>query len=1101
MAKKGKKKLQPATTTAAAPPMAAVPASTPAAPASAVDLAAVGTEPYLSKANSSTAPVTNNVPYPFPSPPASQQQQQQPQHQHQQQPLQLSPAQPSAAPHPKPPPTPTSDIFEDADEDDEDAIPPAIPFKSPQPVASQPTPSPAAVPKQQQQPSVSSSSLVSSSPKKKKGSQQAEQQPQAYFFATPAAAAASSPIVSAASSPVKTNVLVAVTEPISAPVSPKSPETGRTNKPIPPLVTIPTMETPEVPSKEDMDDDSEPEDEDHVPLAVVKERHSAQNSPATPTTPMSFASVSRDSRTVLQSPLRSAAEGKPLPKLHDQDSQQYGVGFSSFVLGDIAATINIELMRNASSCKKVETTPESWPSLKRTEEPYYSQSESEADYDSSDTSSDLGTVPRRTPRATTSSSSYSSERMGSMTSKISTEELGASGSGRPLRPKASGWFGSIYNAFQNFVDPEIPEEQLVAEINNAKAAEKGSIPVSKVPTPDEDFFEGKKLFEAKQYEKAVKQLEIAVAACNHVEAMKYLADCYTPQRLSNTSKLSEWTKRRMAVLGTPEGMLQHAKFLKLTTGKNEGEPIVLIRAAADAKHPPAMHEFGLFLREIGKGAEAMVWFHNAADEGYEISEEQIAEGYEKGIGVPMDPVAGAAWRERVNERKEEEEKERARKAREEQELALRVRAEAQRRAQEKAKLEREAKMREADAAARRALDKPLSAAVRNIEWGFYVKGIEQLHSLATQGNADARDYLDPDLSPMHIKNSQGMYYMGQHHAAHADPIAAAKWYRRSAEGGYHEAMVTYAAYLIVGKGMETSDPGQAMAWLMKSWDVGRNREAALALGEAYTKGIGVMPDPVKAVKWYTRAWDEGGYAEAAFAVGLAYATGFTPGAVDPTQWSQASYGGNQKVSESLDARTVVKQSDNNAAELEQEKTGSPKPKRKSKKDKEKAKEAAVEQPAPIEEDDDDDAVPSVVHPQTPPVPSPRVISRNSTSGSLNNMAGSAASSPVGSPVFGPKRVLRNMTAVKQDVVMAGMWYRRAADKSHSRASNNLGELYMTGRGVPKDDVVGFNLFRRAALAGLPEAEYNLGRCYREGRGCTPNEDMAVSWFGKAEEKG
>ena len=50
----------------------------------------------------------------------------------------------------------------------------------------------------------------------------------------------------------------------------------------------------------------------------------------------------------------------------------------------------------------------------------------------------------------------------------------------------------------------------------------------------------------------------------------------------------------------------------------------------------------------------------------------------------------------------------------------------------------------------------------------------------------------------------------------------------------------------------------------------------MALGEAYTKGIGVPSDPSKALKWYINAWNSGKFPEAAFSCGLAYASGFTP---------------------------------------------------------------------------------------------------------------------------------------------------------------------------------------------------------------------------------
>ncbi|KAJ1554658.1 hypothetical protein HK405_004437, partial [Cladochytrium tenue] len=465
---------------------------------------------------------------------------------------------------------------------------------------------------------------------------------------------------------------------------------------------------------------------------------------------------------------------------------------------------------------------------------------------------------------------------------------------RTPQPPSGGILSSIYNAFQSFVDPEMTEEELLGPKPEYSAPSK-----TVIYSPEQDFFEGRRLFEQRQWQKAVRYFETAALQCEHVEAMKYLADIYQPSRLANASKAAEWMKRRMAVLATPAGMLSHGLFVlrdvnarstqdSTVVQKKVAEAIVLIRNAADSGYAPAMHEFAVYLRSKDKGNEAMAWFHKAVEHGHVESEEYLARGYESGIGIPIDPVAGAHWRSRVNARKKvQEELERKDKERL-VEKSKQMQAENERRAKEKFRVEGDLRRREDNLKARRALDPALNSALRSIEWGFYKSGVEALHKLAVvHGNADAQDFLNPDVSPISLRLTAAMFHMGQHHASHADFVSAVKWHRRAAEGGYHEAQVTLAAYLIVGKGVDSADPGQAMVWLMKAWESGRNKEAALALGEAYTKGIGVMPDPSKAVKWYTRAWEAGEYPEAAFAVGLAYATGYTPGAVDPSQWSAA----------------------------------------------------------------------------------------------------------------------------------------------------------------------------------------------------------------------
>jgi TPR repeat protein len=574
-----------------------------------------------------------------------------------------------------------------------------------------------------------------------------------------------------------------------------------------------------------------------------------------------------------------------------------------------------------------------------------------------------------------------------------------------------------------------------------------------------EYEEGKTHFENKQWELAVKRFEMAANTYCHPESMKYLAKLYEPSRLANASKVIEWTRRREQTLLSPQGKYMQAMHLARTTGKGgalDGEPIVMIRNAADLGYAPAMHVFGLYLRSKGKGAEAMAWFHKASASGCEDAEEPLAEGYENGIGVPVDVVAGAAWRARVVARQKQADEAREKQRQKDLEIAAKVKAEARSRAEEQRKKELDVSRRQAESAARRALDPALNSAIRSLEWGFYTSGIEQLSKLSMSGSVDAREFLDPDKSPISERLSSAMFYLGQYQASHADPAAAVKWYRKSAEGGFHEAMVTYAAYLIVGKGMERADPGQAMAWLMKAWTAGRNKEAALALGEAYTKGIGVQPDPTKAVTWYVRAWETGHYPEAAFAVGLAYATGFTPGAVDPSAWSQAQQGyGNSFVNEVLQ-----KKSTEDDQEMQQQVGGSGK--------KLGSGASTPKNGGGLSRQGSTSSMNSINSISNGGVPnnmgSGAGVPLSKASSSSSSLAGSPATSQPSSPRHSPapKKLLKNMTAVRQDVEKAAVWYRRAAELGHARACNNLGELHMTGRGVYRDDVLGFSLFKKAA---------------------------------------
>lgn len=89
----------------------------------------------------------------------------------------------------------------------------------------------------------------------------------------------------------------------------------------------------------------------------------------------------------------------------------------------------------------------------------------------------------------------------------------------------------------------------------------------------------------------------------------------------------------------------------------------------------------------------------------------------------------------------------------------------------------------------------------------------------------------------------------------------------------------------------------------------------------------------------------------------------------------------------------------------------------------------------------------------------------------------------------------------QDYVSAAKYYRSAADGGNTDAMNNLGLLYESGYGVPKDINKSLALYRKAAESGNCFACYNLGNCYRLGKGVSTDYYAAVDWLKKAIDNG
>jgi len=74
------------------------------------------------------------------------------------------------------------------------------------------------------------------------------------------------------------------------------------------------------------------------------------------------------------------------------------------------------------------------------------------------------------------------------------------------------------------------------------------------------------------------------------------------------------------------------------------------------------------------------------------------------------------------------------------------------------------------------------------------------------------------------------------------------------------------------------------------------------------------------------------------------------------------------------------------------------------------------------------------------------------------------------------------------------WYRRAAEQGEANAQNDLGYIYYSGHGLPKDYAEAVKWYRKAAEQGEAPAQYNLGLMYAEGVGVLKNETEALAWY-------
>ena len=76
-----------------------------------------------------------------------------------------------------------------------------------------------------------------------------------------------------------------------------------------------------------------------------------------------------------------------------------------------------------------------------------------------------------------------------------------------------------------------------------------------------------------------------------------------------------------------------------------------------------------------------------------------------------------------------------------------------------------------------------------------------------------------------------------------------------------------------------------------------------------------------------------------------------------------------------------------------------------------------------------------------------------------------------------------------------------AEQGFMAAQFNLGVMYASGRGVPKDYVKAVKWYKKAAEQGLVNAQFNLGASYANGEGVPQSNVFAYMWWLLAKAQG
>jgi TPR repeat protein len=76
---------------------------------------------------------------------------------------------------------------------------------------------------------------------------------------------------------------------------------------------------------------------------------------------------------------------------------------------------------------------------------------------------------------------------------------------------------------------------------------------------------------------------------------------------------------------------------------------------------------------------------------------------------------------------------------------------------------------------------------------------------------------------------------------------------------------------------------------------------------------------------------------------------------------------------------------------------------------------------------------------------------------------------------------------------------KKATSGDKEAQNTLGWMYLTGKGIKKNDIEAFNWYKKSAEQEYTTAQFNLGKMYTKGHGVERDLKGAEYWYKKAAE--
>ena len=99
------------------------------------------------------------------------------------------------------------------------------------------------------------------------------------------------------------------------------------------------------------------------------------------------------------------------------------------------------------------------------------------------------------------------------------------------------------------------------------------------------------------------------------------------------------------------------------------------------------------------------------------------------------------------------------------------------------------------------------------------------------------------------------------------------------------------------------------------------------------------------------------------------------------------------------------------------------------------------------------------------------------------------SAEIGSIVVSPAATADGPAAANFELAMT--WYRRSAEGGFAPGMNNLGQMYLSGRGGRQDHDAAFRWHLAAARAGNPVGRMNVAIAYSAGHGVAPDAAEAT----------